>query len=32
MKWHSYRPTPDVATIEEFVAVIREDRNSCFFG
>src|SRR3974377_1729167 len=21
MKWHSYRPTPDVATIDEFVAV-----------
>ena len=32
MKWHSYRPTPDVATIDEFVAVVGEDRNSCFFG
>ncbi len=32
MKWHSYRPTPDVATIEEFVEVVDEDRNSCFFG
>jgi Protein of unknown function (DUF3024) len=32
MKWHSYQPTPDVATIDEFVAVVSEDRNSCFFG
>ena len=32
MKWHSYKPTSDVATIEEFVALVREDRNSCFFG
>ena len=32
MKWHSYRPTPDVATIDEFVALVSEDRNSCFFG
>lgn len=32
MKWHSYRPTPDVATIEEFVELVNEDRNSCFFG
>ena len=32
MRWHSYKPTPDVATIEEFVTLVREDRNSCFFG
>ena len=32
MKWHSYQPAPDVATIEEFVTLVREDRNSCFFG
>jgi hypothetical protein len=32
MKWHSYQPTPDVATIDEFVALVSEDRNSCFFG
>jgi len=32
MKWHSYQPTPDVATIDEFVALVNEDRNSCFFG
>jgi hypothetical protein len=32
MKWHSYKPAPDVATIEEFLALVREDRNACFFG
>ena len=32
MKWHSYKPVPDVATIEEFVALVHEDRNACFFG
>jgi hypothetical protein len=32
MKWHSYKPVPDVATIEEFVALVRQDRNGCFFG
>jgi hypothetical protein len=32
MKWHSYKPVPDVATIEEFVALVQEDRNGCFFG
>jgi len=28
----TYVRTPDVATLEEFVALVREDRNSCFFG
>jgi hypothetical protein len=32
MKWHSYQPAPDVATIDEFVTLVSEDRNSCFFG
>jgi hypothetical protein len=32
MKWHTYQPVPDVATIEEFVTLVREDRNACFFG
>jgi len=32
MKWHSYKPVPDVATIDEFVALVHEDRNACFFG
>ena len=32
MKWHSYKPMPVVPTIEEFVALVQEDRNGCFFG
>lgn len=32
MNWHSYKPVPVVATIDEFVAVVQEDRNGCFFG
>jgi len=32
MKWHSYKPVPDVPTIEEFLALVHEDRNACFFG
>jgi Protein of unknown function (DUF3024) len=32
MKWHSYKPVPDVDTIEEFIALVHEDRNGCFFG
>jgi Protein of unknown function (DUF3024) len=32
MKWHSYKPVPDVATIEEFAALVHEDRDGCFFG
>ena len=32
MKWHSYKPVPDVPSIEEFVALVHEDRDGCFFG
>jgi DUF3024 family protein len=32
MKWHSYKPVPLVSTIDEFVALVHEDRNACFFG
>jgi hypothetical protein len=32
MKWHSYKPVPDVATIEDFSALVHEDRDGCFFG
>jgi hypothetical protein len=32
MKWHSYKPVPDVGTIEKFVALVQEDRDACFFG
>jgi Protein of unknown function (DUF3024) len=32
MKWHTYKSLPEVLTIEEFVALVDEDRDSCFFG
>jgi hypothetical protein len=32
LKWHSYQPIPAVASIEEFLAVVDEDPDCCFFG
>ena len=32
LKWHSYKPTPEVATIEEFLALVEKDPHCCFFG
>ena len=32
MKWHSYKPVPLVSTIDEFIDLVHEDRNACFFG
>lgn len=32
LKWHGYEPAPEVATIEEFVALVQEDQYACFFG
>jgi Protein of unknown function (DUF3024) len=32
LKWHGYEPTPEVGTIEEFIALVQEDRYACFFG
>ena len=32
LKWHGYEPTPQVAMIEEFLSLIAEDKNACFFG
>jgi hypothetical protein len=32
LKWHSYEPTPQVGSIEKFLAVVDEDRYACFFG
>ena len=32
LKWHGYEPAPEVATIEEFIALVHEDRYACFFG
>jgi hypothetical protein len=32
LKWHSYEPVSEVSTIEKFLAVVKEDEYSCFFG
>jgi hypothetical protein len=32
LKWHSYQPAPEVAFIEDFLAVIEKDEYHCFFG
>ena len=32
LKWHSYKPAPSVQFFEEFLSVISEDANACFFG
>jgi len=31
-KWHSYPPVPEVKTFEEFLFLVEEDANACFFG
>jgi hypothetical protein len=30
--WHSYDPVPTVKYFEEFISVVGEDANCCFFG
>lgn len=32
LKWHRYDPTPQVARIEQFLALVSEDKYACFFG
>ena len=32
LKWHSYDPKPYVKTIEEFLALVDQDKHACFFG
>jgi hypothetical protein len=32
LKWHSYEPTPTVATVEDFLALVNADKHQCFFG
>jgi hypothetical protein len=32
LKWHGYEPTPTVKAIEEFIAIVHEDKHACFFG
>ena len=32
LKWHSYKPNPEVDSIEDFLALVQEDKHACFFG
>jgi len=32
LKWHSYKPAPNVQYFEEFLSIVSEDANACFFG
>ena len=32
LKWHAYKPRAEVATLDEFLALVNEDEHCCFFG
>jgi hypothetical protein len=32
LKWHSYPPQPEALFFEEFLAVVDEDEDGCFWG
>ena len=32
LKWHSYDPVPEVASLEEFLSTVSEDALACFRG
>lgn len=32
LKWHAYKPRPEVNTLEEFIHEIDADEYSCFWG
>lgn len=32
LKWHRYEPAPEVDALEKFLALVDEDKYSCFFG
>jgi hypothetical protein len=32
LKWHGYPPYPEAVFFEEFLAVVDEDENACFWG
>jgi hypothetical protein len=32
LKWHRYEPTPQVGSVEKFLALVDEDEHACFFG
>jgi len=32
MKWHRYPPNPEVKYLEDFLEIVGEDENSCFWN
>lgn len=32
LKWHKYKPVPEVSTIDAFLRLVDEDKYACFFG
>lgn len=32
LRWHGYEPNLEVASIDEFLAVVARDEYACFFG
>jgi len=32
LKWHSYEPAPEVASIDDFLFLVRQDAYACFWG
>ncbi len=32
MKWHGYKPKPEVDSVEEFIEVVEADEHGCFYG
>jgi Protein of unknown function (DUF3024) len=32
LKWHSYPPHPEAVFFDEFLSVVEEDKNCCFWG
>jgi hypothetical protein len=32
LKWHGYEPSLEVASLEEFLAIVSEDAHACFRG
>jgi hypothetical protein len=32
LKWHSYKPNPEVGSIEDLLALVQKAEHGCFFG
>jgi hypothetical protein len=32
LKWHRYEPTPQVASVDDFLLLVDRDPHACFFG